>query len=200
MSPSLFHPITTTNINKGLKTNRVSHSIKKTSSSSPSLSSLLPPNKPQQQRQPVIIYTHSPKIIERHPKDFMALVQKLTGLSRDHSEEETDEDSNPISSFNSPSRLPPPKHEPEAAVENIVEAKYPKEENETSSVITNENNGGYSSMGEVKSCFMAAPSSMTMEPPLMHYMRNLPVFEPNSDEFMCSAKSFFNYPEPFFFP
>ncbi|KAF1862236.1 hypothetical protein Lal_00026760 [Lupinus albus] len=137
--PSQFHPkaeIITTNVNKGLKTNRVSHSIKKTSSSS---FSSLPPNKPQQQREP------------------------LTGLSRDHFEEETDEDANTISSFNSLSHLPPPKHEPEVAVENVVEMKYPKEENEMYSVITNENNGGYSCMGEVKSCFMEAPSPMTTE-------------------------------------
>lgn len=34
-----------------------------------------------QLRQPVIIYTHSPKIIHTHPKDFMALVQRLTGFT-----------------------------------------------------------------------------------------------------------------------
>ena len=37
--------------------------------------------KPGQQRAPVIIYTHSPKTIHTNPKDFMALVQKLTGMS-----------------------------------------------------------------------------------------------------------------------
>nr|GMC69489.1 VQ motif-containing protein 20-like [Ipomoea batatas] len=35
-----------------------------------------------QPRHPVIIYTHSPKVIHTQPKDFMALVQKLTGFSR----------------------------------------------------------------------------------------------------------------------
>ncbi|KAA0034563.1 VQ motif-containing protein 8 [Cucumis melo var. makuwa] len=34
-----------------------------------------------QLRQPLIIYTHSPKIIHTHPKDFMALVQRLTGFN-----------------------------------------------------------------------------------------------------------------------
>ncbi|XP_038893302.1 VQ motif-containing protein 8, chloroplastic [Benincasa hispida] len=34
-----------------------------------------------QLRQPVIIYTHSPKIIHTQPKDFMALVQRLTGFN-----------------------------------------------------------------------------------------------------------------------
>lgn len=37
-------------------------------------------------RQPVIIYTHSPKIIHAQARDFMALVQKLTGLSRSEDE------------------------------------------------------------------------------------------------------------------
>lgn len=38
----------------------------------------------QQQRHqhPVIIYAQSPKVIHTRPHDFMALVQKLTGLSR----------------------------------------------------------------------------------------------------------------------
>nr|XP_009777974.1 PREDICTED: protein MKS1-like [Nicotiana sylvestris] len=52
-----------------LKINRDSCHIKK-------------PSFEQQQRHPVIIYTHSPKIIRTHPRDFMALVQKLTGFSR----------------------------------------------------------------------------------------------------------------------
>ncbi|KAL2939952.1 VQ motif-containing protein 20 [Bienertia sinuspersici] len=38
------------------------------------------PQQQQQQRSPIIIYTHSPKIIHTNPKDFMALVQKLTGM------------------------------------------------------------------------------------------------------------------------
>ncbi|XP_019435176.1 PREDICTED: VQ motif-containing protein 20-like [Lupinus angustifolius] len=192
MSPSPIQPKTeiTNNLNKDLKTNRVSHSIKKTSCSS----MLVPSNKPQQQRQPVIIYTHSPKIIETHPKDFKALVQKLTGLSHDNSGEK-DEEANPISNCNPPPQLPPP----EVAVEEaIMEVKYPKKENETSSVITEENNCGYSCMGEVKSCFMDAPSMM-MEPPLMPYMRSLPVYDPNSVELMNPNMPFLNYPESFFF-
>ncbi|XP_055826551.1 nuclear speckle RNA-binding protein B [Solanum dulcamara] len=38
----------------------------------------------QQRHHPVIIYTHSPKIIHTNPCDFMSLVQKLTGLSSHH--------------------------------------------------------------------------------------------------------------------
>ncbi|KAF0930651.1 hypothetical protein E2562_034185 [Oryza meyeriana var. granulata] len=39
-----------------------------------------PPRQQQQQQPPVIIYTHSPKIIRTNPRDFMSIVQKLTGL------------------------------------------------------------------------------------------------------------------------
>ncbi|KAK7269774.1 hypothetical protein RIF29_22509 [Crotalaria pallida] len=35
----------------------------------------------QQQRVPIIIYTQSPKVIHTKPQDFMALVQRLTGMS-----------------------------------------------------------------------------------------------------------------------
>ncbi|GFS44409.1 hypothetical protein Acr_00g0090180 [Actinidia rufa] len=34
-----------------------------------------------QNHPPIIIYAHSPKIIHAKPRDFMTLVQKLTGLS-----------------------------------------------------------------------------------------------------------------------
>lgn len=61
-----------------LKISKDSHLIHKSSSSSTPPSLPIPPNK--QQRQPIIIYTHSPKIIRTEPRNFMALVQKLTGM------------------------------------------------------------------------------------------------------------------------
>lgn len=79
-----------------LKVSKDSHLIKKSSSPpSPTSSSSalgvstssITAKPPQQQRhRPVIIYTHSPKVIQTQPKDFMALVQKLTGLSRSEDE------------------------------------------------------------------------------------------------------------------
>ncbi|KAK4277510.1 hypothetical protein QN277_015500 [Acacia crassicarpa] len=51
-----------------LKINKESQKIKKPP--------LAPPNPP---RQPIIIYTVSPKIIHTTPSDFMSLVQRLTG-------------------------------------------------------------------------------------------------------------------------
>ncbi|XXG83757.1 hypothetical protein AAC387_Pa10g1440 [Persea americana] len=65
-----------------LKINKDSHLIHKPSPSSTSLppSIPLPPNR--KQRQPIIIYTHPPKIIHTQPQNFMALVQKLTGMQQ----------------------------------------------------------------------------------------------------------------------
>ncbi|CAH9143925.1 unnamed protein product [Cuscuta epithymum] len=75
--------------NHALKIRGDSHVIKKSPPSSSASSSIISgvaanataAARPQP-RQPVIIYTHSPKVIHTHPKDFKALVQKLTGLSR----------------------------------------------------------------------------------------------------------------------
>ncbi|KAL3501727.1 hypothetical protein ACH5RR_036176 [Cinchona calisaya] len=44
---------------------------------------------PPRQPPPVIIYTHSPKIIHTKPKDFMALVQKLTGFTPSDDDDKT---------------------------------------------------------------------------------------------------------------
>ncbi|CAN7047957.1 unnamed protein product [Brassica oleracea var. botrytis] len=57
--------------------------INKKKTPSPSISS----STAAKHRQPVIIYTNTPKTIHTNPKDFMALVQKLTGLS--HFEEDS---------------------------------------------------------------------------------------------------------------
>nr|GMC73901.1 VQ motif-containing protein 20-like [Ipomoea batatas] len=92
--------------NPALKINPGSRFIKKSSPPPPS-----PPLQPSPPldgpmatsggpRHPVVIYTHSPKIIRTHPKDFMALVQKLTGYSA------------PASAPPSPPSPPPPLPEP----------------------------------------------------------------------------------------
>ncbi|KAM3380360.1 hypothetical protein P3S68_005933 [Capsicum galapagoense] len=64
-----------------LKINRDSCNIKKSSSS---LFVNHQQAEGQEHHHPVIIYTHSPKVIRTNPRDFMSLVQKLTGLSGHH--------------------------------------------------------------------------------------------------------------------
>ncbi|KAK7291424.1 hypothetical protein RIF29_06557 [Crotalaria pallida] len=205
---------TTTTINNNmpppLKINKDSHLIKKSSSlssSPPSSSStsssstssslmvntgmaprVVTSNKPPQ-RHPVIIYTHSPKVIHTHPRDFMALVQKLTGQSRS-------EDDGGGSNNNNPPPPRQPKQEPVSHRENVMVGN---EDNEASSVITEDNNCS-SSIGEnqVNSCFAAAP--LIMEPPMNPYMANLPVFPPpSSSEFMYPSQPLLNYSNSLFF-
>lgn len=108
------------NLSSPLKINKASHHIKKSlsnslpsSSSSSSLyntvaattsTTIIPhqqQQQQQQQRQPVIIYTHSPKVIHTHPRDFKALVQKLTGLS-------------PEEVSSSPQSMPMPQYHPKS--------------------------------------------------------------------------------------
>lgn len=63
-----------------LRVHKDSHKIKK-----PPVAPQPPPAKPPP-RQPIIIYTVSPKVIHTNPSDFMNLVQRLTGLSSTSSE------------------------------------------------------------------------------------------------------------------
>ncbi|MBA0776320.1 hypothetical protein Gotri_011326 [Gossypium trilobum] len=101
-----------------LKVNKGSHVIQKPSSSS----ALHHPKQQQQQRQgPLIIYTHSPKIIHTQARDFMALVQKLTGLSRSDGE------------VVKQTAAPPPSRPPH---KNKIITR--QEDNETSSAITDD--------------------------------------------------------------
>lgn len=62
-----------------LKINKESHKIKKPP---------LAPHQPHPPRQPIIIYTVSPKIIHTTPSDFMSLVQRLTGSHSSSSQNE----------------------------------------------------------------------------------------------------------------
>ncbi|CAK7349715.1 unnamed protein product [Dovyalis caffra] len=153
------------------------------SSSSSSASSLgIAGSAKPPQCQPVIIYTHSPKIIHTNPKDFMALVQKLTGLSR--SEDDP---------------IPQVKHENGNRVLAKEESKNVKivgnDDNESSSAITDENCGSIGD-GQVNSCFMP-PIFQPLNP---NYITNIPIFTPNSAEFLRANQSFYNYTDPLFFP
>lgn len=82
---------------------------------------------PHKERHPVITYTHSPKVIHTHPKDFMALVQKLTGYSphaSPQSESETEAE---------------PEPEPEACDEHIITEKTNNDSDHSSSNSSNNN-------------------------------------------------------------
>ncbi|XP_008445554.2 VQ motif-containing protein 20-like [Cucumis melo] len=189
-----------------LKINKDSHLIRKSSSSSntssPSSSSSSTTSlvngvptavaKPPQ-RHPVIIYTHSPKIIHTHPRDFMALVQKLTGMSRSDDEAST-------------------KATAKSVDENNKVFKVVNDDNESSSVLTTDENccngsgsSGAVEGGQVNSCF--GPASFEPPPPppppppqlANSYLTNMPVYGPNSTEFLCGNQPIFNYDDSLLF-
>ncbi|XP_061344933.1 VQ motif-containing protein 20-like [Gastrolobium bilobum] len=208
MSPAPFYPkkqITT----NGKKINKDSHFIKKKSPSPspPQASSTKPP-----QRQPVIIYTHSPKIIHTHPNNFMALVQKLTGLSRPDEDDDDDDQEEEEENHIGGNGCNPPKHEPREAVavkeeKDCVKGEFAKkvavvckEENDTSSsVITDDSNCNWScNMGEVKSCLVAAPPPM-LDAPFIPYAKNLGMLGASSTDFLCSNKPLLAYVDALFF-
>lgn len=111
----------------------------------------------------------------------MALVQKLTGQSR------SDDDQ-------------APKVKSEKANKVVDEAKQSvkvirSDNDSSSSVITEENYGSIGDgQGQVPSCFLPP----IFEPP-NPYMANIPVFTPNSADFLCTSQPFYNYTDPLFF-
>ncbi|GKV23560.1 hypothetical protein SLEP1_g33269 [Rubroshorea leprosula] len=179
MSPAQFHDQRPDYLSPApLKINKDSHFIRKSPNSSSSSSSSAassigvvgPPAKPQQHRQPVIIYTHSPKVIHTHPKDFMALVQKLTGLSRS----ECDQSSN----TKSDSRNSSPADENK--IDKITGSDDTHDhDNESSSAITDEN-----------SSFL----SPILDPHPGPFLTNAPVFAPNSAHYINCSDPFFYMP------
>ncbi|CAI9113563.1 OLC1v1014188C1 [Oldenlandia corymbosa var. corymbosa] len=200
-----------------LKINKDSHFIKKSSSSSSSPSSSSSSstsslvngvvsnatNKSHhQQRHPVIIYTHSPKIIHTHPKDFMALVQKLTGLSRSDEDDHPDRPNN----YNN--------HKLRSASSNIDEkidngaAMAMSDDNESTSVVTEDNNSGTRSGGgssgsafgeaQVNSGFvprpMFDPAAAGAPNPCFN---GIPFFNPGSTDFLGSSHHHHTNQPPF---
>lgn len=210
MSPNSFHTkretTTTANGLYHLKINKDSHFIKKSppSSSSSSSSSLI---KPQQQRHPVIIYTHSPKIIHTHPRDFMALVQKLTGLSRSDDDPAPPVNSDPANNNNASSNnnnMTIPNNNTSSCCEDDDKniKGMMNDDNESTSVITDDNGGGGSSSigdGQVNSCFV--PPTPIFDQPNASCFNNIPFFTPTSMDFLGSTAQppFYSYTDSMFF-
>ncbi|KAL2539426.1 vq domain-containing protein [Abeliophyllum distichum] len=147
-----------------LKIKKDSHFIKKSTESFNGVAATT--SKPQP-RQPVIIYTYSPKIIHTNPCDFMTLVQKLTGLS--HSNDD---------------QSPTPK--PETSSDNSNEKPNNDNESPLDGAMDGNGNGNDSSNGQVYSnCF---------DPPII-YPSNYICFNTvgNTKDFLYSTAPFYNY-------
>lgn len=197
MSPSKFYvddrdkkEMTNEPMALPLKINKESHFIQKSSSSSSSCnssSSLSAGGKhnhnrttpPPAQRHPVIIYTHSPKIIHTKARDFMALVQKLTGLSRSDDEA--------------------PASEGKKSGGNNVKG-HAHEHDTSSSVVTEENSSGVGGIMDVHvhSSSSSSAISPAFDPP-NPYLADVPLFTQNpSSDYFCTARPFYRYPDHMF--
>ncbi|OVA01502.1 VQ [Macleaya cordata] len=198
MSPSQIHDDQQRLINglrpSPLKINKDSHHIQKSSSSSSSSTSgssslngvvTAVSKHHQQQRHPVIIYTHSPKVIHTEARDFMALVQKLTGLS--HSEDHQPAQHNSLESK-------PPPSSSERNIHNNNKNNNVRatghDDTTSSSVVTDENCGGIGSDTQVSSSSV----SPVMDPISNPYITDIPVFTPNSLDFFYSSRPFYRFP------
>ncbi|EEF35355.1 hypothetical protein RCOM_1308310 [Ricinus communis] len=162
-----------------LKINKASQLIHKQSSSSSSssnnsLCNMGGETKREQQTQrnvnPVIIYTHSPKVIHTQARDFMALVQKLTGLSSSRNDE--------------PSLLPAQQIQGSGVTNKGSDSKRGRSnENENSLISTDENCGG------------GGINSPILNPPKNPYFADIPLFTPTSVDYFCSPKPVYRYSE-----
>lgn len=177
-----------------LKINKGSHFIHKPSSNMSAMSTSLVASvaparqqQQQQQRQPVIIYTHSPKIIHTQARDFMALVQKLTGVSsRSNKDDETEtapHDDQPQKGWKSALSM-------EGNDPNVKNVNH--DDNESSSALTDENSGGGGGVGDVKGSSSCAPPNI---PQTNQYLADIPLFTPNTTNFFCSPRPVHRYPD-----
>lgn len=188
MSPSKFHG---SDVTKGvmngprplpLRINKDSHVIHKP------LHHHQPPPTDAKKRQPVIIYTHSPKVIYAQARDFMALVQTLTGPKRpkaaaDGEATSLEEAVNEEDSFFNEKQ----QHccGGGGGVNNNVGYV---DNNETTSVLPDDQRF----MGDVKQDPTVQVSPMYKMPNT--FLMEAPLFTPNSSEFYCSTSSLFQPP------
>ncbi|XP_050374446.1 VQ motif-containing protein 8, chloroplastic-like [Argentina anserina] len=162
----------------------------------------------EQQRRPVIIYTYSPKVIHTRPHDFMALVQKLTGLSRSD-ENQTHKE---LAAYKTLHARQVGDHKDDSTI-----ADRSINDNETSSGMTDEISGGdireeenVNVGGDVqadKSCFKASSAGPNrsfsgfspMQQQNQHpYFADIPMFTPtsmNQHQYFCSPRPLNRFPD-----
>ncbi|KAF5445174.1 hypothetical protein F2P56_034243 [Juglans regia] len=173
------------------------------SSSSTSISSVpcvnVPARRQQQQQQqkqprpPVIIYTQSPKIIRTDAKDFRALVQKLTGMSSPSSSNNNHEtDTAPIPPVRQPHKS---SGESAFSVEgnrNRNVNPWSNDDNDSSSVLTDENSSGGCGVDFKASSFSISSANESQSHP---HFADIPSFTPNDTYFSGWTGPVYQYPD-----
>ncbi|XP_042035683.1 protein MKS1-like [Salvia splendens] len=112
-------------------------------------------------RQPVIIYSHPPKVIRAAPNDFMKLVQRLTGLS-------SGDDGSPPS--------PAPAEEVFSGEENNCEAKPDPAMYEMSNTYLVEaaGSGDFFCSPRTSAVLESAVAATAISPSMVEYMKMYP--------------------------
>ncbi|KAK7343405.1 hypothetical protein VNO77_12118 [Canavalia gladiata] len=148
-----------------LMINKGSHLIRKPSGSSTCAVAVT--NLHTQQRNPIIIYTQSPKVIHTKAQDFMTLVQRLTGMS---------------STNHDVSTASPPQQE---ASENFGSSL-----SDGSNNISNETSSAFRRGDET--CVKGGAN--VQYSPFNLDFADMPLFTPNSSDLFCSStRSVFEY-------
>ncbi|XP_010916386.1 uncharacterized protein [Elaeis guineensis] len=172
-----------------LKIHKDSHLIHKQSSSSSSSTTTTTTTSSSssstQRHHPVIIYTHSPKIIHTQARDFMALVQKLTGLSK------STDGNDDAAAANNPT--PPPSNIPRKDADTIHGATEDSSSSSENCSIAGDvvHHVGCSSLPSAAAAAFS-PLGFDPPPPPNPFLSEIPLFTPNS---FCSPRSFYRYPE-----
>ncbi|KAK7280469.1 hypothetical protein RJT34_25533 [Clitoria ternatea] len=121
----------------------------------------------QQKIHPIIIYTESPKVIHTKAQDFMALVQRLTGMSS-----------------NNDASIP----KQEEASENFGSS--------VSDVSNSNNNSNNETSSPLKTCVnKGSCCGANGQHSLCNNLdvADMPLFTPNSFDFFCSSRSTYKY-------
>ncbi|KAK4263807.1 hypothetical protein QN277_029178 [Acacia crassicarpa] len=160
-----------------LAINNISHTIGKPSSTA--VGAVLCPHghhhqqQQQQVRKPVIIYTHSPRIIHIKREDFMSFVQKLTGMPRSGDKDVT------VSGAGTDNNL-----ESSLSGESIISSMKQEKNNEGQSNFNNE----ITSSSSAALLNNRYSSTYNYEAPDLNYT-DIPLFTPNSSDFLISPYS-----------
>ncbi|XWS22494.1 hypothetical protein CRYUN_Cryun29cG0040100 [Craigia yunnanensis] len=164
-----------------LKISKGSHFIQKPSAGVLSQAAAAHP-KQQQRQSPVIIYTHSPKIIHTQARDFMALVQKLTGFSK------SDEVNEPVASRPQKNKAKDNSFSSLEGNINMKLAANKQEENDSSSAFTDEMDAADGDVNNVSSSYV--PTTVSLTNP---FFGDIPLFTPNSTDFFCSPRPVYKF-------
>ncbi|XP_004497082.1 VQ motif-containing protein 8, chloroplastic [Cicer arietinum] len=131
----------------------------------------------KQQRVPIIIYTQSPKIIHTKAQDFMALVQRLTGMS--HNDQEVSENFESSLSDGSNSNF---KHDEKMWMQQDHVSDGDETTSKTNSVLRR---GENCDKGGVNNVDQYNPSNVNFA--------DMPLFTPTSYDFFCSSKPVYQF-------